>query len=105
MLQRAEKINMFKQLVCMDIELLPQNFIKNTFNAVICAGVLDFVRDVPSLFQKFLDLLVTDDQNCCVAMTIPETKSDDLNAYSFEEILELVDRSGFYILKCGTVFH
>ncbi|KAI9092399.1 S-adenosyl-L-methionine-dependent methyltransferase [Phlyctochytrium arcticum] len=87
----------FKELECADIEK-DDYFQNQQFDVIVCVGVLDFVKDMQSLFAKMRRMLQKQTPRpCLVSFTIPS--SGTLNAFSNTEIQQLVDILGGTIWK------
>lgn len=97
MLAKAETLP-FHTLKCQDIET-PLAF-SQSFDALICVGVLDFINNVDSLIIEFSKCL---QQVNFIALTMPETPNESMNAFTELEVKALFRRCGFTLLKCDKI--
>ncbi|KAI8823703.1 S-adenosyl-L-methionine-dependent methyltransferase [Fimicolochytrium jonesii] len=98
MLEKAKQFP-FQELRCQDIEApLPYD---EPFDAVVCVGVMDFIRSPQALLEKVAKSM-RPNEGCCFGLTIPE--SGDLNKFNNDELTKLVHDSGFKILKHNRIF-
>jgi 2-polyprenyl-3-methyl-5-hydroxy-6-metoxy-1,4-benzoquinol methylase len=86
-------------LVHQDIE--KPLLIDETFDGILCVGVLDFVNNITNMLQSFNKLL---SPSGCLAITIPLTKNLDLNYVSEKDMHEMIAKVGFLILHQQEIF-
>ncbi|KAJ3014402.1 hypothetical protein HKX48_005180 [Thoreauomyces humboldtii] len=70
------------------------------FDAVICVGVMDFIKHPQKLFAAVAKSLRK--SGGCFGVTLPE--SGELNTFSEEELLKLADANGFKLVKHDRFF-
>ncbi|TPX58353.1 hypothetical protein PhCBS80983_g03204 [Powellomyces hirtus] len=98
MLEKAKRYP-FYDLRCQDIEAtLPYD---RPFDAVICVGVIDFIKSPRKLFDSVAKCLKGNSSGC-FGLTLPE--SGGLNKFSDEELAKLVAAGGFKMLKHDRIF-
>jgi ubiquinone/menaquinone biosynthesis C-methylase UbiE len=93
MLSYAKKYP-FHKLICADIEKVE---IDDIFDVILCIGVFDFISNIEGMLNQFFKW--TRKGEGIVALTLPTTRNDQLNAWSTEEIELLVLNIGFQIIK------
>jgi hypothetical protein len=93
MLAKTESLP-FESVICQDIESTFTFDCK--FNSIICVGVMDCDSLLLECRRQLADFN-------CIGMTLPETKSDTMNAFTEQELEALVTKCGFTILKCERI--
>ncbi|KAJ3270654.1 hypothetical protein HDV01_007542 [Terramyces sp. JEL0728] len=83
MLGVAKKYPFFK-LVCQDIQL---PFEVDSYDAIMCVGVLDFVADIREMLVKFISHA---NPGKYIGLTIPATQNDSLNHMEGKELDEML---------------
>ncbi|KAJ3254159.1 hypothetical protein HK103_007480 [Boothiomyces macroporosus] len=92
MLGVAKKYPFFK-LICQDIQL---PFDLDTFDAILCVGVLDFVADIEQMLARFKAHL---QPQRCIGITIPATENESLNFMTSLQIEEMLSRLDLKVIK------
>ncbi|KAI8810729.1 S-adenosyl-L-methionine-dependent methyltransferase [Cladochytrium replicatum] len=98
MLERARK-HPFKQVRCQDVEA-PLEF-DEPFNAIVCIGVMDFIKNPSALLSEISKRLYPGPASC-FGVTLPE--SGDLNAFTLPQMMTLVEDAGFQVARHEQLF-
>lgn len=93
MLERARRFP-FTSLLCQDIETFPLP--GGPYDAVVCVGVMDFIKSPDLLFAE-IHRLLEDSPKGYFGVTLPD--SGDLNNFSPAQVEELATKAGFKVLK------
>ena len=99
MIEKA-KLKQFKNLFCQSLEdPLPLN--KDSFDAVLILGVLEFINDTKQLFTRINTVLKP---GGIVGVTFPKNKPEieteiKVKSYSDKDIEKLVSGAGFQIIE------
>ncbi|KAJ3286990.1 hypothetical protein HK104_008796 [Borealophlyctis nickersoniae] len=88
MLEKA-KLLPFKELICQDVER-PLPFNRTTFDAIVCVGVMDFIRN-PTVVLNDVSLILKESGEGCFGVTFPDPQ------FSRSEVEALFRQTGFLI--------
>jgi hypothetical protein len=97
MLKQAEKRG-YNELLAHDLEVYPYPDVVSCslFDAVVCVGVMDFIRD-PATFLSYSRTLLRGEQSV-LGITLPEQHDhSDLSSFSENDMRSLFQKTGFKV--------